>query len=177
MNEQLKKLKRGDVVLGKVIKIEPSKALIKIENCEPVYIIKEVASTQEIESIEEVLQLDKIYEFSIAIDYSARHYKYDEYYLSIADLEYLRSKDLNNIFQIDDEIKALVVWMDIYKERVAVSTKELEQEPGDMLKNPQLISKYRTKVESGDRKRVSWKVTTLLKMKPLWIMLTCSAMP
>jgi small subunit ribosomal protein S1 len=90
MNEQLKKFKRGDVVLGKVIKIEPSKALIKIEGCEPVYIIKEVASTQEIESIEEVLQLDKIYEFSIAIDYSARYYKYDEYYLSIADLEYLR---------------------------------------------------------------------------------------
>ncbi|MEM8677419.1 MAG: S1 RNA-binding domain-containing protein [Cyanobacteria bacterium P01_G01_bin.67] len=93
MNDQLsKKFKRGDIVSGKVIEIEPSKALIEIEDCEPVHIIKEVASTQEIESIEEVLQLGKIYEFSIAIDYSARYYKYDEKYLSIAALEEFRSK-------------------------------------------------------------------------------------
>lgn len=91
MNDKLsRKFKCGDIVLGKVIEIERSKALIKIEGCEPVYIIKEVASIQEIESIEEVLQLDKIYEFSIAIDYSARYYKTEEYYLSIAELEYWR---------------------------------------------------------------------------------------
>ncbi|WP_052055801.1 S1 RNA-binding domain-containing protein [Myxosarcina sp. GI1] len=90
MNKQLKKFKRGDIVLGKVIGIEPSKALIKIEDCEPVYIIKEVASTQEIKSIEEVLQLNRVYEFAIAIDYTARYYKTDEYYLSIVELEYLR---------------------------------------------------------------------------------------
>lgn len=93
MNDQLsEKFKRGDIVLGKVIEIKPSKALIAIEGCEPVYIIKEVASIQEIESIEEVLQLNKIYEFCIEIDYSARFYKTDEYYLSIAALEYSRRR-------------------------------------------------------------------------------------
>ena len=47
--------------------------------------------------------------------------------------------DLNSIFQVDDEIKAIIIWMDIKKGRVAVSTKELELEPGDMLKNLQLV--------------------------------------
>ena len=55
MNNPLNKFNEGDIVSGKVIEIEQSKALIKIEDCEPVYIIKEVASLQEIESIEEVL--------------------------------------------------------------------------------------------------------------------------
>ncbi|MDJ0680325.1 MAG: hypothetical protein QNJ18_10730 [Xenococcaceae cyanobacterium MO_167.B52] len=35
-------------LVGKVIEIEPSKALIEVEGCEPVHIIKEVAYTQEI---------------------------------------------------------------------------------------------------------------------------------
>lgn len=92
MNEQLKKFHHGDIVSGKVIEIEPSKALIKIDGCEPVYIIKEVASTREIESIEEVLQLNQTYEFLVTTDYSANYYSYNELYLSIVDLEYLRSK-------------------------------------------------------------------------------------
>ena len=92
MNNPLNKFNKGDIVSGKVIEIEPSKALIKIEGCEPVCIIKEVASLQEIKSIEEVLQLNKIYDFYIAIDYSARYYRTDEYYLSIAELEYWKRK-------------------------------------------------------------------------------------
>ncbi|VEP17393.1 hypothetical protein H1P_60049 [Hyella patelloides LEGE 07179] len=93
MNDQLsRKFKRGDIVLGKVIEIEPSKALIEIEGCEPVHIIKEVASTQEIESIEEVLQLNQTYEFLVVRDCGAEYYNYDELYLSIVDLESSRSK-------------------------------------------------------------------------------------
>jgi small subunit ribosomal protein S1 len=221
-----KKFNVGDVVSGKVIQIEASKALIKIEGCEPIYIIKEVASIQKIESIEEVLKLDRTYEFLIAMDYSAIYYQPYECYLSIIDLEYLRStrrikqlaeenvtiyskvlqaydygvlvrvenkdfiisnihlktkisnqeligttiplkiitvehniilshrwavlnnnsKVLSNIFKVDDEIKAIVIWMDIKKKRVAVSTKELEIEPGDMLKDPQLVYKSAEKM-------------------------------
>lgn len=89
MNEQLKKFKRGDVVLGKVVKIESSKALIKIEECKLVYIIKEVASRKKIESIEEALQLDKIYKFCIEIDYTGQYYNPGDYYLSIVKLENL----------------------------------------------------------------------------------------
>lgn len=89
MNEQLKQFKRGDIVLGRVVEIEPLKALIKIEDCEPVYIIKEVASSQVIESIAEVLQLNKIYEFCVEIDYTCRYYNPGDYYLSIVELENL----------------------------------------------------------------------------------------
>lgn len=47
--------------------------------------------------------------------------------------------DLNSIFKVDDEIKAIIISMDLKKRRIAVSTKELELEPGDMLKNSQLV--------------------------------------
>ena len=110
MNEQLNKFKPGDIVLGKVIKIEAAKALIKIEGCEPVYIIKEVTSIHEIESIEEVLELNKIYEFLIAIDYGEIYYKYDEYYLSIIDLEWSRSKKrIEQLFKYDVTVYSEVI--------------------------------------------------------------------
>lgn len=110
MNEQLNKFKPGDIVLGKVIEIEPVKALIKIEGCEPVYIIKEVTSVHKIESIEEVLELNQIYEFLIVIDYGGIYYKYDEYYLSIIDLERLRSKKrIEQLFKYNVTIYSEVI--------------------------------------------------------------------
>ncbi|MBW4536129.1 MAG: S1 RNA-binding domain-containing protein [Pleurocapsa minor HA4230-MV1] len=78
--------------------------------------------------------------------------------LHISDIsqDTVNSIDLNSIFKVDDEIKAIVIWMNIEKRRVAVSTKELEQESGDMLKTPQLVyrnaekmaAKYRSKREN-----------------------------
>ena len=61
------------------------------------------------------------------------------------------SDDLNNIFNVDDEIKAIVTWMDVAKRRVKVSTKELEIEPGDMLKDSQLV--YRNAEEMAEKYR------------------------
>lgn len=140
MNEQLKKFKLGDIVLGKVIEIEPLKALIKIEGCEPVYIIKEVASSQVIETIAKVLQLNKIYEFCVEIDYAGQYYNLGDYYLSIVELE---------------------VAMDIKKRRVAVSTRELEMEPGDMLKNPQIVYNNAEKMAIRYRKLVIEKINNV----------------
>ncbi|MFE1745076.1 S1 RNA-binding domain-containing protein [Coleofasciculus sp. H7-2] len=44
-----------------------------------------------------------------------------------------------SVFKVNDEIKAMIIWMDVEKGRVSLSTKALEPEPGDMLKNPQKV--------------------------------------
>lgn len=45
----------------------------------------------------------------------------------------------SSVFQLGDKLKAIIVDVDASRGRVAVSTKQLEPEPGDMLKNPQLV--------------------------------------
>ena len=43
------------------------------------------------------------------------------------------------ILQEGDELKAIIVGLDKERYRIAISTKDLEPEPGDMLKNRQLV--------------------------------------
>ncbi|MEH1800116.1 MAG: S1 RNA-binding domain-containing protein [Nostoc sp.] len=40
------------------------------------------------------------------------------------------------VFQVDDWIRAMIVWIDVEKGRVSLSTSDLETEPGDMLRDP-----------------------------------------
>lgn len=46
----------------------------------------------------------------------------------------IESPDL--VFQNGDWVRAIIVWMDIEKRRVLLSTSDLEPEQGDMLCNP-----------------------------------------
>lgn len=48
-------------------------------------------------------------------------------------------EDLTKIFQLRGWIRAIVNYLDIEKARVGISTKELESQPGDMLKDPILV--------------------------------------
>ncbi len=43
-------------------------------------------------------------------------------------------------FEVGDWVRAIIVWMDIEKVRVLLSTSDLEPEPGDMLNNPLQVS-------------------------------------
>lgn len=45
----------------------------------------------------------------------------------------------HSIFKVNDEVKAAIVWMDVERSRILLSTKALESEPGDMLRNPQIV--------------------------------------
>lgn len=56
---------------------------------------------------------------------------------------------LDLVFKHDDWIRAMIVWMDIDKGRVSLSTSELEVEPGDMLKQPWKV--YETAEEMADK--------------------------
>lgn len=101
MNEQLKIFNFGDIVAGKVIAIETSRALIEIEGCDPVYIPKPAISSLKIKTIQEILDLDRIYEFLIVEDKGGQFYNYCDLYISIVDLEYKRTK--NRIEQLAAE--------------------------------------------------------------------------
>ncbi|MBD1897233.1 S1 RNA-binding domain-containing protein [Coleofasciculus sp. FACHB-129] len=59
--------------------------------------------------------------------------------LHIREISHAHFDTLESIFKVNDEIKAMIIWMDVEKNRVSLSTKALEPEPGDLLKNPQKV--------------------------------------
>lgn len=53
------------------------------------------------------------------------------------------------VFQVDDWIRAMIVWIDVEKGRVSLSTSDLETEPGDMLRDP--LGVYEKAEEMADK--------------------------
>ncbi|MEM8805741.1 MAG: 30S ribosomal protein S1 [Cyanobacteria bacterium P01_G01_bin.38] len=45
----------------------------------------------------------------------------------------------NSVFNVNDEIKVMIIDLDAERGRISLSTKQLEPEPGDMVKNPDLV--------------------------------------
>lgn len=56
--------------------------------------------------------------------------------LHISQISYDRIDDLEKVFQIGDRVKCMIIDHDKVNGRIALSTKSLEPEPGDMLKDP-----------------------------------------
>lgn len=48
-------------------------------------------------------------------------------------------EDLSKIFQLRGWVRGIITYLDVEKGRVGISTKELESQPGDMLKDPILV--------------------------------------
>lgn len=59
--------------------------------------------------------------------------------LHISMVSQLPVEDLTKIFQLRGWVRAIITYLDIEKDRVGISTKELEFQPGDMLKDPILV--------------------------------------
>jgi small subunit ribosomal protein S1 len=43
------------------------------------------------------------------------------------------------VLNVNDEIKVMIIDLDAERGRISLSTKQLEPEPGDMVKNPDLV--------------------------------------
>lgn len=56
--------------------------------------------------------------------------------LHISQISYDRIDSLESVFQIGDQVKCMIIDHDKVNGRIALSTKSLEPEPGDMLKDP-----------------------------------------
>jgi small subunit ribosomal protein S1 len=59
--------------------------------------------------------------------------------LHISEVSYSRIDNLEGVLNVNDEIKVLIIDLDTQQGRISLSTKQLEPEPGDMVKNPQIV--------------------------------------
>ena len=56
--------------------------------------------------------------------------------LHISQISYDRIDDLETVLQVNTVVKCMIIDHDKANGRIALSTKTLEPEPGDMIKNP-----------------------------------------
>jgi small subunit ribosomal protein S1 len=61
--------------------------------------------------------------------------------LHISQISYDRIEDLSALLQVGMVVKCMIIDHDVSVGRIALSTKTLEPEPGDMLKNPQKVTR------------------------------------
>jgi small subunit ribosomal protein S1 len=62
---------------------------------------------------------------------------------------------------VNDEVKVMIIDLDAERGRISLSTKQLEPEPGDMVKNPQAVydqaeemaAKYREQMAQAAQER------------------------
>ena len=74
--------------------------------------------------------------------------------LHISEISHDHIDTPHSVFGVNDELKVMIIDLDAERGRISLSTKQLEPEPGDMLKNPNLVfekaeemaEKYRQKM-------------------------------
>ncbi len=95
LDEQIKHLKVGQVVVGMIAKVKPFGAFVDIGDISGLLRIPEIS-----------------------------HAPFDT---------------PDSVFKVNDEVKAMILDVDTERGLISLSTKALEPEPGDMLKNPQKV--------------------------------------
>jgi small subunit ribosomal protein S1 len=74
--------------------------------------------------------------------------------LHISEISHDHIDTPHSVFNVNDEVKVMIIDLDAERGRISLSTKQLEPEPGDMVKNPQVVydkaeemaAKYREQV-------------------------------
>jgi len=90
--------------------------------------------------------------------------------LHISQISYDRIENLENVFQPGDQVKCMIIDHDVSNGRIALSTKTLEPEPGDMLKDPARVyamaedtaAKYHERMEAERKAREEAAVDIVL---------------
>jgi small subunit ribosomal protein S1 len=59
--------------------------------------------------------------------------------LHISEISHDHIDTPHNVFNVNDEVKVMIIDLDAERGRISLSTKQLESEPGDMVKNPQVV--------------------------------------
>lgn len=59
--------------------------------------------------------------------------------LHISEISHDHIETPHSVFNVNDEVKVMIIDLDAERGRISLSTKQLEPEPGDMVKNPQLV--------------------------------------
>jgi len=75
--------------------------------------------------------------------------------LHVSQISYNRLFNVDQVLSVGDEIKAMVLSYDANRGRVSLSTKKLEGEPGDMLRDPAKVFDNAEQMASQFRERVA----------------------
>eukprot|EP00878_Enallax_costatus_P000802 GHUV01000926.1.p1 GENE.GHUV01000926.1~~GHUV01000926.1.p1 ORF type:complete len:441 (+),score=133.51 GHUV01000926.1:111-1433(+) len=75
--------------------------------------------------------------------------------LHISQITHERLTTVEQVLQVGDKLKVMILSMDRDKGRVTLSTKKLEKEPGDMLRDPQLVFENADAMADQFRARVA----------------------
>jgi small subunit ribosomal protein S1 len=81
--------------------------------------------------------------------------------LHISEISHDHIDTPHSVFNVNDELKVMIIDLDAERGRISLSTKQLEPEPGDMLKNRDLVfekaeemaEKYRQKLFASDSEK------------------------
>ena len=71
--------------------------------------------------------------------------------LHISEISHDHIDTPHSVFNVNDEVKVMIIDLDAERGRISLSTKQLEPEPGDMVKNPDLV--YEKAEEMAERYR------------------------
>jgi small subunit ribosomal protein S1 len=71
--------------------------------------------------------------------------------LHISEISHDHIDTPHSVFNVNDEVKVMIIDLDAERGRISLSTKQLEPEPGDMVKNPQSV--YEKAEEMAERYR------------------------
>ncbi|MFN3359893.1 MAG: 30S ribosomal protein S1 [Pseudanabaenaceae cyanobacterium] len=59
--------------------------------------------------------------------------------LHISEISHEHIETPHNVFNVNDEVKVMIIDLDSERGRISLSTKQLEAEPGDMVRDPKLV--------------------------------------
>lgn len=71
--------------------------------------------------------------------------------LHISEISHDHIDTPHSVFNVNDELKVMIIDLDAERGRISLSTKQLEPEPGDMLKNRQLV------IEKAEEMAAKWR--------------------
>jgi small subunit ribosomal protein S1 len=88
--------------------------------------------------------------------------------LHISEISHDHIDTPHSVFNVNDEVKVMIIDLDADRGRISLSTKQLEPEPGAMVKNPQLVydkaeemaAKFREKLLAAQQGTVAVEVPT-----------------
>ena len=77
--------------------------------------------------------------------------------LHISEISHDHIDTPNSVLNVNDEIKVMIIDLDAERGRISLSTKQLEPEPGDMVKYPELVYEKAEEMAERDREQLRQK--------------------
>lgn len=148
----------GKKLLCKILKLEPGESfMVSNKNAE---FEDQLASLVEGRVVDGTVSAVK--PFGVFIDTGALS---GLLHISQVSNTFLTPENLETTFPLRSKVKALIISVDIPNRKMALSTKKLEKEPGDMLKDPQAVYEHAEEAAALFREQVQMEKDAIFKLK------------